>query len=192
MLSYNEIKPKKFILLDSEPYEVLSSHVFRKQQRKPVNQTKLRHLTTGKVKEYSFHQSESVEEADINTKEVIYIFHKPNRQKGTEEYWFANPNDPSERFEINSETMGGTRNYLKENAIVTALTLNDEIINVSVPIKVNLLVKEAPPNIRGNTSQGGIKPVTLETGAIVNTPLFVEAGDVIEINTETGEYVRRV
>src|SRR3954471_2270467 len=83
MLEYNEILPKKVILLDGEPYEVLDAHVFRKQQRKPVNQTKLRHLITGKVTEQAFHVSEKVPEADLSTKNVKYLY----QNRG--EWWFC-------------------------------------------------------------------------------------------------------
>ena len=92
MLNYNEIKERKFIVVDGEPYEVLSSHVFRKQMRKPVNQTKLRNLISGKVIERAFHQAEKVDEADIERKKIKYLY----TNKG--EYWFCEEKDPSKRF----------------------------------------------------------------------------------------------
>ena len=92
VLSYNEITQKKVIVYNGEPYEVLSSHVFRMQQRKPVNQTKLRHLVTGKVLEISFHQNESAEEADISRMDATYLY--TNRG----ESWFAEAGNPKNRF----------------------------------------------------------------------------------------------
>src|SRR5277367_4581845 len=92
ILSYNEIVQKKVIVYNGEPYEVLSSHVFRMQQRKPVNQTKLRHLVSGKVTEISFHQNESVPEADIDNMEAAYLY----KSKG--ESWFAESGNPKNRF----------------------------------------------------------------------------------------------
>jgi elongation factor P len=186
MLEYNEILPKKVILLDGEPYEVLDAHVFRKQQRKPVNQTKLRHLITGKVTEQAFHQSEKVDEAELSTKEVKFLY----LNKG--EYWFCMPNNPAERFTLDADTVGPAGGFLKPNAIIEALVFDEEIIAVRIPIKVELLVKEAPPAIRGNTAQGGTKQIVLETGATVNAPLFINEGDLVRINTELGQYVERV
>jgi elongation factor P len=186
MLEYNEVLPKKIILLDGQPYEVLDAHVFRKQQRKPVNQTKLRNIISGKVTEMAFHVSEKVEEADLSTKNVKYLF--SNRG----EWWFCEEKNPSERFELPEETVGKAGQFLKPNSIVEALVFDEKIIAVRVPIKVELKVKDAPPAVRGNTSQGGTKQITLETGAVINAPLFVNEGDVIRVNTELGEYVERV
>ncbi|HEY4486471.1 MAG TPA: hypothetical protein VJB70_01925 [Candidatus Paceibacterota bacterium] len=191
MLAYNEIKPKKFIILDGEPYEVLSSWVFRKQQRKPVNQTKLRNIKTGKVTEHSFHQAETVVEADIQTKKVMYLFQKPSRDRSQNEFWFHENENPAARFTLTQEKLGINPLFLKQNAPVDALVFADEIIGISLPIKLTLMVTEAPPSIRGSTAQGGNKVATLETGATVAVPLFVNEGDQIVINTESGEYVER-
>ena len=186
MLDYNEVKPRKRILLDGQPYEVLESKVSRKQQRKPVNQTKVKNLITGKVDERTFHHSDTVEEADIDKKNVKYLYN--NRG----EWWFCNPADPSNRFQIDEGVIGDTAQYLKENMEVEGLVFEDEILGITVPIKMEFEVAEAPPNIKGNTASGGDKKVTLETGAVITTPMFVETGDVIEINTESHTYVKRV
>jgi len=191
MLAYNEIKPKTFIILDGEPYEVLSSWVFRKQQRKPVNQTKLRNIKTGKVMEHSFHQSETVVEADIQTKKVMFLFQKPSRDRSQNEFWFHEDGNPATRFALPQEKLGINPLFLKQNAPVDALVFGEEIIGISLPIKMTLAVKEAPPSIRGSTAQGGNKLAVLETGATVTVPLFVNQGDRIVVNTETGEYVER-
>jgi elongation factor P len=186
MLEYNEILRGRVILVDGEPYEVLDAHVFRKQMRKPVNQTKLRHLITGKVTEQAFHQAEKVSEADLSTREVKYLYHS----KG--EYWFCAANNPADRFKLDDELVGPAGAFLKPNSIIEAALFNDAIIGVKIPIKVDLLVKEAPPAVRGNTAQGGTKQIVLETGATVNAPLFVNEGDVVRVNTELGSYVERV
>lgn len=186
MLEYNEIVERKFVTLDGAPYEVVSSHVFRKQQRKPVNATKLRNLLTGKITERSFHQSEKVEEAEITAKEIKYLY----SNKG--EYWFSEISDPSKRFKLEANMVGAQGKFLKQNSIVKALVFNENIIGLKLPIKVELKVIEAPPAARGDTVTGGTKQVTLETGAVINTPLFVNEGDMIRINTETEEYAERV
>jgi elongation factor P len=186
MLNYNEVTIKKYIILDGAPYEVLASHVFRKQMRKPVNQTKLKNLITGKVTEYSFHQNETIEEAEIESREIKYLY--SNRG----EYWFCEADDPSKRFKLEENLLGGGAHFLKPNTLVEILTFGDQNIGIKLPIKVDLLVTEAPPSTRGNTAQGGSKQVTLETGATINVPLFINEGDVIRINTESGDYVERV
>jgi elongation factor P len=185
MLQYNEIKPRKYIVYNNEPHEVLSSHVFRKQQRKPVNQTKLKNLISGKVFDYSFHQSEKVAEADLDSKNLTYLY----TNKGM--WWFSETGNPSNRFELTEDMLEGQFKFLKENTEVSGILFNDKMVSIKVPIKMQFKVVEAPPNIRGNTSSGGDKKVVIETGAVVTTPLFIETGDTIEVNTETGEYVQR-
>ncbi len=186
MLEYNEILPKKVILQGGEPYEVLDAHVFRKQQRKPVNQTKLRHLITGRITEQAFHVSEKVEEADLSTRSVKYLY----SNRGA--WWFCSENNPADRFELPNETVGPQGQFLKPNTVVEALVFNEKIIALRIPIKVELVVKEAPPAVRGNTAQGGTKQIVLETGVTINAPLFVNEGDIVRVNTELGSYVERV
>jgi len=185
MLEYNEILKGKIILYNDDPYEVLDAHVFRKQQRKPVNQTKLRNIITGKVTEQAFHVSEKAQEADLSTKGVKYLY----SNKG--ERWFCAENNPADRFVLSEETIGLGSQFLKTNAIVEALIFDERIIGIKMPIKVELKVTEAAAAVKGTTAQGGSKQITLETGATLFVPMFINEGDVIRINTETGEYVER-
>jgi elongation factor P len=185
MLEYNEILKGKVILYNDDPYEVLDAHVFRKQQRKPVNQTKLRNIITGKVTEQAFHVSEKAQEADLSTKGVKYLY----SNKG--EKWFCAEDNPAERFVLPEETIGPGSKFLKANAIVEALIFDEKIIGIKMPIKVELKVTEAAAAVKGNTAQGGSKQITLETGATLFVPMFINEGDIIRINTETGEYVER-
>jgi len=201
MLEYNEILKGRVILLGDEPYEVLDAHVFRKQQRKPVNQTKLRHLITGKVTEQAFHVSEKADEADLSTKSVKYLYTKQSLPAGRQgERWFCDEKNPADRFMLSQETIRTGAQFLKPNMLVEALVFNDpdasvgagKIIGIKIPIKMELKVTEAPPAVKGNTAQGGSKLITLETGATLNAPLFINEGDIVRINTTTGEYVERV
>lgn len=186
LLEYNEVTQGKYIVHEGQPYEVLSAHVFRKQQRKPVNATKLKNLMTGKVTEYSFHQSEKVDEAEIESREVKYLYN--NRG----EFWFCESSDPSKRFKVTAEQAGEQIKYMKPNTVVEQLLFREQPMGFKYPIIADLKVTEAPPSIKGDTATGGNKVVTLETGATINAPLFVNEGDVIRINTETGEYRERV
>jgi elongation factor P len=186
VLSYNEILPKKVILWNDEPYEVLDAHVFRKQQRKPVNQTKIKSLRTGKVVEQTYHQNENAVEADIDYKQIEYIY----ESRG--EYWFITPGKPADRFMLPAALVEEKMKYVKPKTEVEAMVFNDEIMGIHLPIKVDLKVTEAAPAVKGNTVSGGSKLVTLETGATVNVPMFINEGDVLRINTENGEYTERV
>ncbi len=186
ILSYNEIVSKKVIVYNGEPYEVLSSHVFRMQQRKPVNQTKLRHLVTGKVLEISFHQNENAEEADISRMQATYLY--TNRG----ESWFTEQGNPKNRFSFAEDVVHDKVQWLIQNAPVEVMLYNEKPVMVVIPIKVDLKVTDAPPAVKGDTATGGNKIATLESGATVLTPLFINPGDVLRINTDTGEYVERV
>jgi elongation factor P len=186
MLEYNEITVHKYIIYENDPFEVIDSHVFRKQQRKPVNAVKMRNMISGNIKEVSFHVSEKVEEAELSKRDIKYLYN--NRG----EIWFCEINDPSKRFKLSNEMVGDRIKFMKPNSLVKALIFNENIIGVEMPIKVDLKVTDAPPAVKGDTAKGGNKQITLETGAIINGPLFINPGDVIKINTETGEYVERV
>jgi len=186
ILSYNEILQKKVIVYNNEPYKVLSSHIFRMQQRKPVNQTKLQHLVSGKVVEISFHQNESVPEADIETMKANYLY--TNRG----ESWFAEVGNPKNRFSFPEEVVHDMVQWLKQNAEVEVLVYDEKPITLDIPIKVDLKVTEAAPAVKGDTVSGGSKQVTVESGATVQVPMFINEGDILRINTETGDYVERV
>ncbi len=186
LLEYNEVTEKRYIVLDGQPYEVVSAHVFRKQQRKPVNATKLKNMMTGKVMEYSFHVSEKVQEAEIDEREVKYLYN--NRG----EWWFCESEDPSKRFKMTEEVVGPQARFLKPNTVLTQYVFDEKPMSFKFPITVDLKVTEAPPNIKGDSATGGSKVITLETGTTIDAPLFVNEGDVIRINTETGQYMQRV
>lgn len=189
-LQYSEIREKKIIIHNDEPCEVVDSHVARTQQRKPQNQVKLRSLISGKTISATFHVSDSADEADIEKREIKFLYHN----KG--EYWFCNPEDPKNRFKLDEALIGDTGKFFKENGNVTALVWDDDdeekIIKITLPIKMEFKVKEAPPAVRGDTSKSGNKTITLENGTTLNAPMFIEEGDVIRVNTETGDYVERV
>lgn len=190
MLEYSEIRTGKIIIYEDEPCDVLDNHVARTQMRKPQNQVKLKSLISGRTWNVAFHAAEKVEEADIIKRDVKFLY----TNKG--EFWFCNPDKPSERFQISEKIIGDSSKYLKANENATALVWDnddeEQIIKISIPVKMQFLVKEAPPSIRGNTANGGGKLATLENGIKINVPFFVETGDKIVINTETGEYVERV
>lgn len=190
MLEYNEIREGKIIVWDGQPHEVLSSHVFRKQQRKPVNATKLKNMLTGRVAEISFGSSEKAEEADISTRPATYLY------KAKDDVWFCDTQDKSKRFSLKESVVGDKIKFIKTNSEIELIIYTDEdekelIIGIKIPIKVELRITDAPPSIKGSTMTGGNKVATLETGATVNVPLFINTGEVVKINTTTGEYIER-
>jgi elongation factor P len=186
ILNYSEILPRKIILIDDQPYEVLDAHVFQKQKSRPVNHTKVRNLISGSVKEVVFHQFEKAEEADMGTKEVKYLY----ANKG--EYWFCDAKNASDRFTLSGDQLGDSIKFIKTNSIIDSTTFNDEIIGLKYPIKVELKITEAPPAVRGNTSGNATKAVTVETGATIYVPMFINEGDIVRINTDSGDYAERV
>ena len=186
ILNYSEILPRKIILIDDQPYEVLDAHVFQKQKSRPVNHTKVKNLISGSVKEVVFHQFEKAEEADMGIKEVKYLY------ENRDEYWFCDAKNASDRFKMPHDQLGDSIKFIKPNTIIEATTFNDDIIGLKYPIKVELKITEAPPAVRGNTSGNATKAVIVETGATIYVPMFINEGDIVRINTESGEYAERV
>ncbi len=186
VLSYSEITPKKVIIFNDEPFLVLSYHVFRKQQRKPVNITKLKSLKSGRVIENTFHVNEVAEEADLENWNITFIYRKGN------EYMFHITGKPAERFALSADLVGDQGQFIKERSELNAMVYEDEVIGVKIPIKIELKVTETVDASKGNTSGNALKESIVETGAKVMVPMFINQGDIIAINTETGDYSERV
>ncbi len=190
LLEYNEIKQGKIIIYNDEPCEVMDSHVARTQQRKPQNQTKLKSLVSGRTYNATFQGSDRADEADISKRDIKFLY----QNKG--EYWFCDPTNPADRFNLEDKILGESVKFLQPNEIVSGLVFTDEddeekIISVKLPIKMTFIVKETAPSIKGSTITNSNKPATLANGAVVNVPMFVNEGDKIVVNTDTGEYVER-
>jgi len=186
MLSYFDLRKGIRFLLDGQPYEVLDFHQVGKAQDIVVAQTKIKNLINGKVVEKSFKEGEVFEEAEIEKFDVKFLY----AHRG--EFWFCEANDPSKRFELTENQLEKGVKFLKSNQTFTGVKFQDKIINIVLPVKVHLKVTDAPPGVKGERAQAGTKQVILETGAVINVPLFIENGDMIEINTESEEYIRRV
>jgi elongation factor P len=184
-LGVNDLKNKTYFIFEDQPCMVQSTHHLKMQQRRPVVQTRFKNLLNGKVLERNFAQSDTFEVADISRRQVKFLYaHR-------DQYWFAEPNDPSKRFELDAELIGDQARFLKPNTVLDALSWDDKVINISLPIKMTFKVVEAPPGNKGDTATGGSKTVKLDTGAELLTPLFISEGEEIVVNTETGEYVER-
>lgn len=186
MLSFSEIKKGSRIIYNNEPYEVLDTSLMFKGRGHSTLSVKLKNLISGSIISTTFHPSDSFEEAEIEKIKAKFLYAHRNK------FVFCKEGDPASRFELTKESIGFTTQFLKPNQSVEAIQFKGKIINIILPIKVQLKVIEAPPGVKGERAQAGTKPVTLETGAIINVPLFIETGDIIEVNTETGEYIKRV
>jgi len=186
MLSYSEIKKGVMIIFKGDPYKVIESSLLFKGRGHSVLQTKLRNLATGEIISKTFQPADVCEEAEIEEIDLKFIYSHQGK------YVFSLADKPSQRIELGEKEIGPSRRFLKPNETIKGLSFKGKIINISLPLKVLLRVTEAPPGIRFGRAEAGTKQVTLESGAKINAPLFIKEGDVLEVNTETGEYVRRV
>jgi len=185
-LAYTDLTKGVLFVIDGAPYEVLETHFLRMQQRKAVVQTRIRNLITGKLLDRNYQASDTFEEAEIERKHALFIY----ESKG--QYWFHEEGNTKARFALETDVVGDQGQFLKPNTRVSTMTFEDKVIKVEIPVKMEFKVVEAPPALKGNTAQGGTKVVTIEGGAKISAPLFVNEGDTIRINTQTGSYVERV
>ncbi|HUT22573.1 MAG TPA: elongation factor P [Candidatus Bipolaricaulota bacterium] len=183
--SLHGIKVGTTIDYEGEPYVVVSANFMRCQQRKPVMQTKMKNLINGKVIEYSFKPGDKIESANLDRVTANYLY-----TEGNECYFMDN--ESFEQFSLEASALGNMTSFLIEGRDVDLLKFNGKPVSVELPKKVELKVTEAAPGIKGDSSQGATKQITLETGAQMQAPLFIKEGDIIRVNTETGEYVERV
>lgn len=184
MLSMNELRPGVAIELDGEPYKVLEAQHQKIARRGSTLSAKLKHIRTGKVLEKTFQPADRFPEPDVKLKEAKFQY------RTRDQFFFVLPS--GEKVGFSQDALGETVGYLTKDLPVQIMFIDEEAVSVELPIKVSLKVTEAPPNFKGDTAQGGQKEVEVETGARVKAPMFVEEGDVIEVNTHTGLYVRRV
>lgn len=184
MSTLTDIKTGKIMKLNGAPYLVVWNQFNRKQARKPVMRTKLKNLINGSTLDKTFLAGESFEFAEIENRRCQYLY------KDSEEATFMD-NETFDQFTLPLDQIEGALPYLKDDTEVYATFYEEKPIAIQPPIKAELKVIETPPGVKGDTATGGSKPAVLETDATVTVPLFVNEGDVIIVNTETGEYVSR-
>jgi len=184
MLSIKDIKSGKKIILDDQPFSVMTVQHSKMGRMGAVLRTKLKNLETGAILTKTFQGSDKVAEAEVETKKAQYLYQNDNT------FYFMDTIS-YEQFELNEKVIGDNAKYLKEGTDVSLLYFDERPINIDLPIKMTFEVTEAPPSTKGNTADGGSKQVTIETGAQISTPLFIKAGDKIKVNTTTGEYAER-
>ena len=182
MINVSDLKPGVTFQLDGNLYVVLDySH--NKTARAAANiKVKMKNLRTGSTTELTFGGNDKVKRAQIDKKEMQYLY------KEGKDYVMMD-NETYEQIQLTEDQVGDGIKYLKENMIVQVLKHDTRIIGVDIPAHVELEVVDTPPAEKGNTAQGGTKPATLETGAVVQVPFFVSNGDVIRVDTRSNEYL---
>jgi len=183
---YNEITVKKTVTMDGDPYLVLSNSIAKKDRQKASNNVRMKNLRSGNVIERTFHQSDVLEDAYLEKKTIKYLY--TNRG----ESWFCALDNPKDRFSLPTDVVGNMPKFVVDNSEVEALLFEDTIMSVNIPIKVELKVKEAADAVKGNTSSGATKEAILVTGYTVQVPQFINVGDIVAVNTESGDYTERV
>jgi elongation factor P len=185
VLDFSDLKGTgQIIKYNGEPYQIIWSNFMRTAQRKPVIQTKMRNLITGKVMEYSFKYGEKVEGADVMRKKMQFLYADGGGAS------FMDP-ESYETIVLPRELVEDQIKFLKEGTDTMVIFFEEKAIGLDLPIKIDLKVTETAMGVKGDTATGGTKPATLETGHVVNVPLFIKEGDVVRVDTRNGAYVER-
>ncbi len=186
MASYstNEFRSGLKIMMDGDPCSIIENEFVKPGKGQAFNRVKIRNLKTGRVLEKTFKSGDSVEAADVVDTDMQYLYNDG------ESWHFMHP-ESFEQFAIGAEALGDSTQWLKEQDMCVVTLWNDNPIAVTPPNHVILQITETDPGVRGDTAQGGTKPATCETGAVVKVPLFLEQGDLIKVDTRTGDYLGR-
>ena len=183
--STNEFRSGLKVLLEGEPCSILQNEFVKPGKGQAFNRVRFRNLKSGRVWERTFKSGESIEAADVMDLDMQYLYTDG-------EFWHFMRTDGSyEQVAANQAAVANAKDWLKEEDILSVTLWNDQPISVTPPNFVELKVSQTDPGIRGDTAQGGSKPAELSTGAIIKVPLFVEVGNVIRVDTRSGEYVGR-
>ena len=183
-VSTSEFKSGLKLMLDGDPCSIIENEFVKPGKGQAFNRVKIRNLKTGRVIERTFKSGETVESADVMDTQMQYLYNDG-------EFYHFMVNDTYEQYAVPLEAMGDAQKWLKGQEECMVTLWNNEPIGVTPPNFVVLEVTETDPGLRGDTSGGGGKAATLETGAIVRVPLFLNTGELIKVDTRTGEYLSR-
>jgi len=185
MIDAGELRKGINIELDGGIYQVVEYQHVKMQQRQPVIRLKLRDLRSGGIVERNFQSGDKITPAFLEHHSVQYLYNDGDL------YYFMD-NESYEQITLTAEQIGAEVNYLKEGLTLEILTCKDETVSIELPTSVELQVIETEPGFKGDRATAGTKPAKLETGASVQVPLFINEGDIIKVNTRTGEYLEKV
>jgi elongation factor P len=186
MASYttNEFKSGLKILLDNEPYAIVENEMVKPGKGQAFNRVRVRNLKTGRTVERTFKSGDSVEAADVVDTDMQYLY-------ADGEIWHFMVPDNFEQYTAGKEAVGDNAQWMKDGITCIVTLWNNVPLVVTPPAHIDLKVVETDPGVRGDTATGGQKPAKLETGAVVRVPLFINEGEVLKIDTRTGEYISR-
>ena len=183
--STNEFKTGLKLMLDNDPCSIIENEFVKPGKGQAFNRVKFRNLKTGRVIERTFKSGESLPAADVHESEMQYLYNDG-------ESWHFMDQSSFDQYTADEQRVSHAKQWLKEQDICTVVLWNEAVLSVEPPNFVELAIVETDPGVKGDTASGGNKPATLETGTIVRVPLFVQTGEVIKIDTRSGEYVSRV
>jgi len=182
--STNEFKAGLKVMIDGSPGAIVENEFVKPGKGQAFNRVKIRNLRTGRIIERTFKSGDTIEAADVVDVEMQYLYNDG-------EFWhFMNP-ESYEQMAADKDAVGDNAKWLKEQDVCLITLFNGVPLSVEPPNTVTLKIVETDPGLKGDTSGGGGKPATLETGAVVRVPLFVQIGEIIKVNTRTGEYLSR-
>ena len=183
--STNEFKGGLKVMLDGDPCSIIENEFVKPGKGQAFSRVKFRNLKTGRVIERTFKSGESIEGADVVETEMQYLYNDG-------EFWHFMVQDTFEQYSADETAVGDAGKWIKDQDVCTVTLWNGAPLSIMPPNFVELEITETDPGVRGDTSGGGGKPATLETGAVVRVPLFVQTGELIKVDSRTGEYVSRV
>ena len=183
-ISTREFRSGVKVMLDGDPCSIVENEFVKPGKGQAFNRVKIRNLKTGRVLDKTFRSGETLEAADIMDTDMQYLY------SDGEFYNFMDPNT-FEQLGATAAVVADSIKWLKEEDTCTVTLWNGDIISITPPNFVELEITETDPGLKGDTAQGGTKPATLVTGAVVRVPLFIEIGEVIRVDTRTGDYVSR-
>ena len=184
MITSNDFRPGVTIAIENQVWQVVEFQHVKPGKGAAFVRAKIKNLETGAVVERTWNAGEKVQEGRVNRRQMQYLYENEGA------YCFMD-NETYEQIEIQRDNLGTAANFLKEEMTVSIMLFRGKVIGIDLPAAVELKVVETDPGVRGDTATGGNKPATLETGFVVKVPLFINEGDVLQIDTRTGEYMGR-
>jgi elongation factor P len=185
MYTLAELKPGRAVVHNGDPYLITWSQFSKQGRQGGVMATKMKNLKTGAVVQQTFQGNEKLEPADVGFRKVQYLY----GDSGSFTFMDLQTYD---QFELSSDTVGDYSKYLMDGMELDAMVFEEHPIGIQLPATVEMKVEETVPGVKGDTATGGTKPATLTSGLTVNVPLFINEGDTVRINTDSGEYMERV
>jgi elongation factor P len=179
-----DLRPGMKVEMDGVPFVVIDYQWVKPGKGGAFNRTKMKNMRTGSIIERTFRSEEKLEQAVLEERRAQFMY------RSDDEFHFMET-ETFEQFFLPEAQLGDAQNYLKEEMVVTILSHRGSPLRVEVPTFVELTVTEADPGVRGDTASGGSKPATLETGAVIQVPLFINVGDRLRVDTRTGTYIER-